>query len=70
MMRSLEKFWKACNKIKIRVGALFVLYTNYLVTHNIWSLVRCSLCNLCIAFQGLRKRKMNEVIQDGKYIAG
>ena len=26
MMRSLEKFWKACNKIKIRIETLFVLY--------------------------------------------
>ena len=26
MMRSLEKFWEACNKIKIRIETLFVLY--------------------------------------------
>ena len=26
MTRSLEKFWKACNKIKIRIETLFVLY--------------------------------------------
>ena len=26
LMRSLEKFWKACNKIYIRVETLFVLY--------------------------------------------
>ena len=26
LMRSLEKFWKACNEIEIRVETLFVLY--------------------------------------------
>ena len=27
LMRSLEKFWKACNEIEIRVETLFVFYT-------------------------------------------
>ena len=49
MMRSLEKFWKACNKMQIRIETLFVLYiqdTEYLV--------RCPFCHLCI---GLLQKK-------------
>ena len=64
LMRSLEKFWKACNKIKIRVETLFVLYTKYLVTQNIW----CFAHSAIFVSQGLRKGKMNKFIQDEKYI--
>ena len=44
LMRSLEKFWKACNKIQIRVEALFVLYTKYLVTQNISCVAHSAIC--------------------------
>ena len=65
LMRSLEKSWKACNKIQIRVETLFVLYTKYLVTQNIWCVAHSVICVL----QGLKEDKMNKVIQDGKYRA-
>ena len=48
VMRSLQKFWKACNKIKIRVETLFVLYiqdTKYL-----------GHCPFCV-LQGLTEKK-------------
>ena len=47
------------------VETLFVLYPKYLVTQNIWCVAHSAICVL----QGLRKRKINKVIQDGKYIA-
>ena len=52
LMRILEKFWKACNKIQIRVETLFILYiqdTEYLV--------RCPFCHLRI---GLFQKKSKQ----------
>ena len=49
----------------IEAEAFFVLYTKYLVTQNIWCVAHSAICVL----QGLRKRKMNKVTKDGKYIA-
>ena len=60
LMIILEKFWKACNKIYIRVETRFVLYiqdTKYLVRV------------LCIAGFIKGKREINKFIQDRKYIA-
>ena len=52
MMKILDKFWKACNGIWIRVETLFFLYiqdTDYLV--------RCSFFHLCI---GLFQKKSKQ----------
>ena len=47
--------------IKYKLGLrLFSFFTQ-----NIWCVVHSAICLL----QGLRKRKMNKVMQDGKYIA-
>ena len=58
LMIILDKFWKACNKIYIRVETRFVLYiqdTKYLVRV------------LCIAGFIKGKREINKFIQDRKY---
>ena len=43
MMRSLEKFWKACNKYKL-VLRLFLFFTSK--TQNIWCVAHSAICVL------------------------